>query len=100
VARLEEDLIDRAANPLRKRLARMLLILASLDVGRDKNGLMGRMSEQMLAKIVTGDPQCIAALLQEFRQAGHLGLGEPLTVHSSLVSVLLPAEGDAPMDHH
>jgi CRP-like cAMP-binding protein len=37
-ARLEEDLIDRAANPLRKRLARTLLILASLDVGRDANG--------------------------------------------------------------
>ena len=27
----------------------------------------------------------------KFRQAGHLGPGEPLTVHSSLAMVLLPA---------
>lgn len=34
-ARLEEDQIDRAVNSLRKRLARTLLILASLDIDND-----------------------------------------------------------------
>jgi hypothetical protein len=51
--------------------------------------------------MLTADPACIGELMRKFRQAGHLGPGEPLTVHSSLAMVLLPAHfaaGPNPFD--
>jgi CRP/FNR family transcriptional regulator, cyclic AMP receptor protein len=91
VARLEEDQIDRAINPLKKRLARTLLILAALDAESEEGRVLDCITDATLARMVGADPRCIGKLLQEFRQAGHLGPGDPLFVYSSLVSVLLPA---------
>jgi CRP/FNR family transcriptional regulator, cyclic AMP receptor protein len=90
-ARLEEDQIDRATNPLKKRLARTLLILAGLDAQSDDGRVLERMTDATLARMLAADPRCIRELLQEFRQAGQLGPDDPLTVYSSLVNVLLPA---------
>jgi CRP-like cAMP-binding protein len=91
VARLEEDQIDRAINPLKKRLARTLLILAALDAESEEGRVLDRITEATLGSMLTADPRCISQLLQEFRQAGQLGPGEPITVYSSLVNVLLSA---------
>lgn len=88
---LEEEQIDRAVNSVEKRLARLLLILASLDAGGDGTPMLGRFTEAMLAGMLAAAPSCIARLLHQFRTSGHLGGGETLTVHSSLVRVLLPA---------
>ena len=90
-ARLEEDQIDRAANPLKKRLARTLLILAGLDAESDDGRVLERMTDATLARMLAADPRCIRELLQEFRHAGQIGPDDPLTVYSSLVNVLLPA---------
>ena len=90
-AKLEEEHIDRVVNSLEKRLARALLILASLDAESDEPGVLEHMTEARLASMLAADPSCIGKLMQKFRQAGHLGPGEPLTAQSSLVTVLLPA---------
>lgn len=90
-ARLEEDQIDRAVNSLRRRLARALLLLASLDDG-DETHVLDRMTPATLARMLSADPHRIGELLHEFRQAGHLAHHERLIVHSSLVRVLLPAQ--------
>jgi CRP/FNR family cyclic AMP-dependent transcriptional regulator len=90
-ARLEEDQIDRATNPLKKRLARTLLILAGIDAESDDGRVLERITDATLARMLAADPRCIRELLQEFRQAGHLGPDDPLTVYSSLVNVLLLA---------
>jgi CRP/FNR family cyclic AMP-dependent transcriptional regulator len=91
VARLEEDQVDRVVNSTEKRLARALLILASLDTDSDAPRVLEHMTDARLASMLAADPACIGALMEKFRQAGHLGPGEPLTVHSSLTMVLLPA---------
>lgn len=90
-ARLEEDQVDRVVNSTEKRLARVLLILASLDAGSDAPRVLEHMTDARLASMLAADPACIGVLMEKFRQAGHLGPGEPLTVHSSLAMVLLPA---------
>ena len=90
-ARLEDDQVDRVVNSTEKRLARALLILASLDADSDEPRVLEHMTEARLASMLAADPACIGALMEKFRQAGHLGPGEPLTVHSSLAMVLLPA---------
>lgn len=100
-AQLEEDQIDRAVNSLRKRLARTLLILASLDVDSDEGHVLERMTAATLARMLSADPHCIGKLLHDFRQAGHLERGESLIVRSSLVNILLPphlSEDYSPLD--
>jgi CRP-like cAMP-binding protein len=100
-ARLEEDQVDRVVNSTEKRLARALLILASLDADSDEPRVLEHMTDARLAAMLAADPACIGALMQKFRRAGHLGPGEPLTVHSSLAMVLLPARfaaGPNPFD--
>jgi CRP-like cAMP-binding protein len=86
---LEEEQIDRVVNSTEKRLARMLLILGSLDVESESPRVMARITETKLARMLAADPLCIRKFVQKFRRAGHLGPGEPLTVHSSLANVLL-----------
>lgn len=83
-ARLEEDQIDLAINSLRKRLARTLLLLASLDVDTDEAHVLDRMTTATLARMLSADPRCIGKLLQEFRQAGYLARDSRLIVRSSL----------------
>lgn len=90
-ARLEEDQVDRVVNSTEKRLARALLILASLDAESDEPRVLVHMTEARLAAMLAAAPARIGELMQKFRQAGHLGPGEPLTVNSSLAMVLLPA---------
>ncbi len=90
-ARLEEDQVDRVVNSTEKRLARALLILASLDADSEEPRVLEHMTDARLAAMLAADPACIGALMRKFRQAGHLGSGEPVTVHSSLAMVLLPA---------
>lgn len=91
-ARLEEDQIDRVVNSLQQRLARTLLVLASLDGDRDEAHVLDRMTAATLARMLSTDPHCIGKLLDEFRQAGHLAKDERLVVHSSLARVLLPTQ--------
>ena len=74
-----------------ERLARALLILASLDADSDAPRVLQHMTEARLAAMLAADPARIGDLMQKFRQAGHLGPGEPLTVHSSLAMVPSPA---------
>jgi CRP/FNR family cyclic AMP-dependent transcriptional regulator len=90
-ALLEEEQVDRVVNPLEKRLARALLILASLDAEGDDARVLQCMSDSRLARMLAADPSSIRKHLQEFRRAGHVGPDDPLTVRSSLVRVLLPA---------
>ena len=90
-ADLEEEQVDRVVNSLEKRLARALLILASVDAENAEARVLERMTDTTLAGMLAADPSSIQDLLHAFRQAGHLGPGKPLSVRSSLVKVLLPA---------
>ncbi|HZX82337.1 MAG TPA: Crp/Fnr family transcriptional regulator [Reyranella sp.] len=90
-AALEEEQVDRVVNSLDKRLARALLILASVDAESDEARVLERMTDSRLAHMLAADPARIRELLHEFRQAGHIGANDPLSVRSSLVRVLLPA---------
>ena len=90
-AALEEEQVDRVANSLEKRLARALLILASIDAEGDEARVLERMTDSTLGGMLAADPSSIQELLHGFRRAGHLGPDKPLSVRSSLVRVLLPA---------
>ncbi|MGO4514032.1 hypothetical protein CT676_38170 [Bradyrhizobium sp. MOS001] len=57
-AALEEDQIDRVVNSMKKRLARMLLMLASLDAENAGGRVLERITEGTLAKMLAADPPC------------------------------------------
>lgn len=87
VARIEEDLIDLQFNSTEKRLARALLLLASLD---DESQLvLSGINQQMLAEIVGTTRPRISQFIGRFRKRGFVSGRLPLRVHSSLAQVML-----------
>jgi CRP/FNR family transcriptional regulator, cyclic AMP receptor protein len=86
-ARVEEDLIDRLFNSTEKRLARALLLLASLD--GESQSVLARINQQTLAEIVGTTRPRINYFIGKFRKRGLVSERGPLRVYSSLVEVML-----------
>lgn len=86
-ARVEEDLIDLLFNSTEKRLARALLLLASLD--GESQSVLARINQQTLAEIVGTTRPRISHFIGKFRKRGLVSERGPLRVHSSLVEVML-----------
>ena len=87
VARVEEDLIDLQFNSTEKRLARALLLLASLD--DESQAVLGGVTQQMLAEIVGTTRPRISQFIGRFRKRGFITGRGTLRVHSSLAQVML-----------
>ena len=87
LARAEEDLMDLRVNSMDRRLARALLVLASMD--RHAQSVLAAINQQTLAEIVGSTRPRINELLSKFRRLGYISPSGPLRVHSSLVNVLL-----------
>lgn len=85
--RIEEDLIDLLTNTTEKRLARALLLLASL--GGESQSLLARVNQQTLAEIVGTTRPRVSQFINKFRKRGYVAAQGPLRVHSTLVNVML-----------
>jgi CRP/FNR family cyclic AMP-dependent transcriptional regulator len=86
-ARVEEDLLDRLFNSTEKRLARALLLLASID--GESQPVLARINQQTLAEIVGTTRPRINHFIGKFRKRGLVSKRGPLRVYSSLVEVML-----------
>lgn len=89
LARAEEDLMDLRVNSMERRLARALLVLASMDEDGRAQSVLAAINQQTLAEIVGSTRPRINELLSKFRRLGYISPSGPLRVHSSLVNVLL-----------
>ena len=89
LARAEEDLIDLRVNSVERRLARALLVLASMDEEVQSQPVLAAVNQQTLAEIVGSTRPRINLLLSKFRRRGYISAKGPLKVSSSLVNVLL-----------
>lgn len=89
LTRAEEDLIDLRVNSVERRLARALLVLASMDDGGRAQSVLAAINQQTLAEIVGSTRPRINGLLSRFRRRGYISASGPLKVSSSLVDVLL-----------
>jgi len=86
--RIEEDLIDQLFNTSEKRLARTLLLLARY--GTDGEQLvLPRVSQETLAKIVGTTRSRVNFFMNKFRDLGFLDYDGAITVHKSLLTVVL-----------
>ena len=86
--RIEEDLVDQLFNSSEKRLARALLLLA--QYGTDGEQLvLPRVSQDTLAKIVGTTRSRVNFFMNKFRDLGFLDYDGAITVHRSLLTVIL-----------
>jgi CRP/FNR family transcriptional regulator, cyclic AMP receptor protein len=87
-ARLEVDLVSMLLNPIEKRLARTLLLLAGYGTdGRPKK--IPKISQNELAKRIGTNRGRVNFFMNKFRKLGHIDYKGGIQINPSLLSVVL-----------
>ena len=87
--RVEENLIEKFFDSTEKRLARRLLVLAHFGEGGQPQQVLPKVSLETLAEMI-GIPCAKATrFMNKFKKLGFINYTGGLTVHSSLLSVVL-----------
>lgn len=87
--RSQEDLVDQLFNSSEKRLARVLLLLANYGGQQQPNRVIGKISQETLAKMVGTTRSRVSYFMNKFRKMGFIKYNGTLEVNSSLMSVVL-----------
>jgi CRP-like cAMP-binding protein len=88
--RYQEDLIDQLFNSSEKRLARILLLFAGFgNNGIQERTEISRISQETLAEMVGTTRSRVNFFMNKFRRLGFIEYNGELTIHSSLLSVVL-----------
>jgi CRP/FNR family transcriptional regulator, cyclic AMP receptor protein len=86
--RIEADLFDQLFNSSEKRLARTLLLLARYGKGHP-HPTLPKISQETLAEMVGATRSRVNFFMNKFRKLGFIEYNGGITVHSSLLSVVL-----------
>jgi len=87
--RIEEDLVDQLFNSSEKRLARVLLLLANFGKEGTPQTVIPKMSQETLAGIIGTTRPRVSFFMNRFRKLGFIEYNGGLTIHSSLLNVVL-----------
>jgi len=87
--RVEEDLIDQLFNSSEKRLARALLLLAQFGKEGAPETVIPRISQETLAEMVGTTRSRVSFFMNRFRKLGFIEYNGQLSIHSSLLNVIL-----------
>ena len=90
--RIEEDLVDQLFNSSEKRLARVLLLLANFGKEGTPQKVIPTMSQETLAEIVGTTRSRVSFFMNRFRKLGFIEYNGGLTIHSSLLNIILHDE--------
>ena len=85
----EEDLIDQLFNSSEKRLARLLLLMARYGKVDEPEPTIPKISQETLAEMVGTTRSRINKFMNKFRDLGFINYDGRITVHRSLLSVVL-----------
>jgi CRP/FNR family transcriptional regulator, cyclic AMP receptor protein len=91
-ARIEGNLLDLLFNSAERRLARTLLILARFGEEGRKQRIVLKVSQQTLADMVGTTRSRVNFFINRFKKLGYLEDRGGLTIHSSLLSLVLQDE--------
>jgi CRP-like cAMP-binding protein len=86
--RIEADLIDQLFNSSEKRLARTLLLLARYGKG-NPHPTLPKISQETLAEMIGTTRSRVNFFMNKFRKLGFIKYNGGITVHRSLLSVVL-----------
>jgi CRP/FNR family cyclic AMP-dependent transcriptional regulator len=87
--KIEEDLVDQLFNSSEKRLARVLLLLANFGKEGRPEEVIPKMSQETLAEIVGTTRSRVSFFMNRFRKLGFIEYNGSLTIHSSLLNIIL-----------
>ena len=87
--KIEEDLVDQLFNSSEKRLARVLLLLANFGKDTKPEEVIPKISQETLAEIVGTTRSRVSFFMNRFRKLGFIDYNGGLTIHSSLLNVIL-----------
>lgn len=87
--RYEEDLVDQLFNSSEKRLARVLLSLAHFGKEGVPETVVPKISQETLAEMVGTTRSRVSFFMNRFRELGFIEYNGGLSVHSSLLNVVL-----------
>jgi len=88
-ARIQEDLVDQLFNSSEKRLARALLLLAQFGKDGAPEAVIPKLSQETLAEMVGTTRSRVSFFMNRFRKLGFIEYNGKLSVHSSLLNVIL-----------
>ena len=88
-ARIQEDLVDQLFNSSEKRLARALLLLAQFGKDGTPETVIPKISQEVLAEMVGTTRSRVSFFMNRFRKLGFIEYNGKLSVHSSLLNVIL-----------
>jgi len=87
--RIEEDLVDQLFNSSEKRLARTLLLLARYGKEDKPQGVLPKLSQEMLAEMVGTTRSRVNFFMNKFKKLGFIEYNGGLKINTSLLSVVL-----------
>jgi CRP/FNR family transcriptional regulator, cyclic AMP receptor protein len=87
--RMEEGLVDQLFNSSEKRLARLLLLLANFGKKDKPNRAIPHVNQAMLAEMIGTTRPRVNFFMNKFRKLGFVDYDGTLTVHNSLLNVVL-----------
>src|ERR1700681_60394 len=87
--RIEEDLVDQLFNSSEKRLARTLLLLARYGKMDKPQGVLPKLSQEVLAEMIGTTRSRVNFFMNKFRRLGFIEYHGGLKINSSLLSVVL-----------
>lgn len=88
-SRMEDDLIDHLFNCSEKRLARLLLRLASLDGEGTGQPTPITLSQETLAEMIGTTRSRVSFFMNKFRKQGYVDYNGKIEVHRSLLEAML-----------
>jgi CRP/FNR family transcriptional regulator, cyclic AMP receptor protein len=87
--RIQEDLVDQLFNSSEKRLARALLLLAQFGKDGVPETVIPKISQEVLAEMIGTTRSRVSFFMNRFRKMGFIEYNGELSVHSSLLNVIL-----------
>jgi CRP-like cAMP-binding protein len=87
--RIQEDLVDQLFNSSEKRLARVLLMLASFGKESESDRVIAKISQETLAEMIGTTRSRVNYFMNKFRKLGFIRYNGNLEVDRSLLSAVL-----------
>ena len=88
-ARVEEDLVDQLFNSSKKRLARLLLLMANFGKEGKPEPVIAKISQEALAEMIGTTRSRVSSFMNKFRKLGFIEYNGGLEIHNSLLNVVL-----------
>jgi CRP-like cAMP-binding protein len=87
--RVQADLVDQLFNSSEKRLARILLLMADFGEPGEPESLLPKISQETLAEMIGTTRSRVSFFMNRFRKFGLIDYNGRITVHRSLLNVVL-----------